>query len=81
MILKVKRHFEIESFTKFSLLLRYDAVASAFSFSFYFDPNDPQHKLLFQPGHYHQVDIDHNGELLLRGLTTITPPPEPDVAR
>ena len=67
MILKVKRHFEIASFTKFSLLLRYDAVASSFSFSFYFDPNDPQHKLLFQPGHYHQVDVEHNGELLLRG--------------
>ena len=67
MILKVKRHFQIDSFTKFSLLLRYDSIASAFSFSFFFDPNDPQHKLLFQPGHYHQVDIEHNGELLLRG--------------
>ena len=67
MILKVKRHFKIEQYTKFSLLLRYDAVASSFSFSFYFDPNNPEHKLLFQPGHYHQIDIEHNGELLLRG--------------
>lgn len=67
MILKVKRHFQIETYNKFSLLLRYDAVASAFSFSFYFDPENFEHKLLFQPGHYHQIDIEHNGELLLRG--------------
>ena len=67
MILKVKRHHEIDTFNNFSLSLRYDSVASAFSFSFYFDPNNPEHKLLFQPGHYHQVDIEHNGELLLRG--------------
>ena len=67
MILKVKRHFKIDTYNKFSLLLRYDAVASSFSFSFYFDPENPEHKLLFQPGHYHQIDIEHNGELLLRG--------------
>jgi prophage tail gpP-like protein len=67
MILKVKRHFQIDTYNKFSLLLRYDSVASAFSFSFYFDPNNPEHKLLFQPGHYHQIDIEHNGDLLLRG--------------
>jgi len=49
------------------LLLKYDSVASAFSFSFYFDPENTKHRLLFQPGHYHQIDIEHNGELLLRG--------------
>lgn len=67
MILKVKRHFQIDTYNKFSLLLRYDSIASAFSFSFYFDPKNPEHKLLFQPGHYHQIDVEHNDELLLRG--------------
>lgn len=67
MELKIKRHYSIDTFNQFSLLLKYDSVASAFSFSFYFDPNNPQHRLLFQPGHYHQCDIVHNGELLVRG--------------
>jgi len=67
MVIKVKRHHQIDTFNKFSLLLKYDSVASAFSFSFYFDPENPEHKLLFQPGHYHQLDVEHNGELLLRG--------------
>lgn len=67
MILKVKRHYKIESFNNFSLKLRYDSVASQFSFSVYFDPEDTNHRLLFQPGHFHQCDIEHNGELLLRG--------------
>tara|TARA_R110002012_G_scaffold4881_1_gene22306 strand:+ start:3169 stop:4227 length:1059 start_codon:yes stop_codon:yes gene_type:complete len=67
MILRVKRHYQVSSFNKFSLLLKYDSVASAFSFSFYFDPENFEHKLLFQPGHYHKVDVEHNDELLIRG--------------
>lgn len=67
MIVKVKRHNKIEFFNKFSVTLRYDAVASVFSFSLYFDPDNEAHKSLWQPGHYHEVDIEHNGELLIRG--------------
>lgn len=67
MNIKIKRHRKIDFFNSFSLLLNYDSVASAFSFNFYFDPNNEEHKVLFQPTHYHKVDVEHNGELLLRG--------------
>lgn len=67
MLLKIKRHRKIEFFNSFSLFLKYDSVASAFSFSFYFDPDNEEHKVLFQPSHYHKVDVEHNGELILRG--------------
>lgn len=67
MEIKVKRHYKIDTFNSFSLLLKYDSVASAFSFSMYFDPNDSKHRMLFQPGHFHQLDIEHGGELLMRG--------------
>lgn len=68
MIIKIKRHKKVEFFNAFSLLLKYDAVASAFSFSFFFNPKDDLMQVLFQPGHYHQVDVEHNGELLIRGF-------------
>lgn len=67
MIIKIKRHKKVEFFNSFSLMLKYDAVASAFSFSFYFNPKDELQQVLFQPGHYHEVDVEHNGELLIRG--------------
>ncbi len=67
MILKVKRHRRIEYFNEFSVNLNYDAVASSFSFSLFFDPTNELHRVLFQPGHYHEVEIEHNGELLIRG--------------
>lgn len=67
MEIKVKRHYKIDTFNKFSLLMNYDAVASVFSFNLYFDPNNFEHKLLFQPGHYHILDVSHGGELLMRG--------------
>jgi len=67
MEIKVKRHYKIDTFNKFSLLLRYDSVASAFNFQMYFDPNDSKHRMLFQPGHYHELDVIHNNELLVRG--------------
>jgi len=68
MNIKVKRHFNITNFNQFSLLMKHDSVASAFSFLFYFDPEDLNHKELFQVGHYHQLDVEHNDELLLRGF-------------
>jgi len=68
MILKVKRHNRIDTFNQFSLQLNYDAIASSFSFVIYFDPEYNEHQRLFQPGHFHEVDIEHNGELLIRGF-------------
>lgn len=67
MILKVKRHNQVDFFNKFTVTLNYDTVASVFSFDFYFDPNNKLHKQLWKPGHYHEVDVEHNEELLVRG--------------
>jgi len=67
MNLKVKNHFDVEFFNEFTLDLKYDSVGSTFSFSLFFDPDNTEHKFLWQPGHYHQCDVEHNGELLLRG--------------
>lgn len=67
MNLKVKDHYNVDFFNEFTLDLRYDSVGSTFSFSLYFDPNNTQHKFLWQPGHYHQCQIEHNGELLVTG--------------
>ncbi|MGB0881435.1 MAG: hypothetical protein ACPGSO_00670 [Vicingaceae bacterium] len=68
MILKVKEHYQIDTFNKFSLNLKYDAVGSSFGFALYFDPDNFFHRELFQPSHYHECDIIHNGELLIRGF-------------
>ena len=58
---------KITFFESFDITLRYDAVASTFSFSFLFDPNNPDHKDLAAIGHYHIASLYHNKELLLTG--------------
>ena len=58
---------KIEFFNNFDFTLTYDAVASAFAFKFLFDPDNPEHKELACIGHYHTVQLIHNGELLLTG--------------
>ncbi|MBE9490874.1 MAG: hypothetical protein IMY67_11310 [Bacteroidetes bacterium] len=67
MNLKIKDHFNVEFFNKFRITLRYDAVASTFSFEHYFDPKNKEHRILWQPGHFHIVKLEHKGELLLTG--------------
>jgi prophage tail gpP-like protein len=68
MNLKVKNHFDVEFFNEFTLDLRYDSVGSTFSFSLFFDPDNEYHKVLWEPSHYHQVSVEHNGELLITGF-------------
>ena len=67
MILKVKDHFQVDFFNKFTIGLRYDSVGSTFSFHHFFDPKNKTHQLLWQPGHYHNVSVEHDNELLLTG--------------
>jgi prophage tail gpP-like protein len=59
---------KIEMYNQVSVTLAYDAVASSFSFAFYFDPNNADHKAIFKPGAYLPVTIDHDGERLLTGV-------------
>jgi prophage tail gpP-like protein len=70
MILKINdriRNRKIEFFNSFALSLKYDSVGSAFSFNFYFNPENPEHKELACIGHYHLATLEHNGELILSG--------------
>lgn len=66
MILKIKGK-KVDFFNSFALSLRYDSVASAFSFNYYFDPNNPDHKEIAKPCDYPIVEVEHNNEQLLRG--------------
>jgi prophage tail gpP-like protein len=63
-----KNNVDIEFFNDISLTLQYDAVASAFSFSFYFNPENEAHKVFAAVGRYQLVRLYHNGELLITGF-------------
>jgi prophage tail gpP-like protein len=70
MILKIDdtfRNRNVEFFNEFTLNLVHDSVGSSFGFNFYFDPNNPEHKELACPSHYHKMTLEHGGELLLTG--------------
>jgi len=47
--------------------LKYDSVADTFSFLAYFDPNNPTHKEIFQPGTYQTCEVWHHNVLLTTG--------------
>lgn len=42
-------------------------MASTFSFSYYFDPDNAEHKELSCIGHYHECTVEHNEETLVTG--------------
>lgn len=67
MILKIG-NTRIERFNDMIVTLRYDSVASTFSFKLYFDPEDPDHRAAFKPATFKDVTIEHNGQLLLTGI-------------
>jgi prophage tail gpP-like protein len=69
-ILKINdriRNRKVDFFNQFNLSLRYDAIASSFSFNFFFNPDNPEHKEMACIGHYHTATVEHNNELLLTG--------------
>lgn len=57
----------IEHFNNFSMSLRFDAIASSFSFSFLFDPDNADHRELSCVSHFHEAIVEHDGELLITG--------------
>ncbi len=63
-----KSNVNVEFFDKIDLTLRYDALANDYSFTFYFNPNNEQHKVFTQVGKYQLVRLYHNGELLTTGF-------------
>lgn len=57
-----------EFFDEFTFNLKHDSVGSTFSFGFYFDPDNPDHKELACVSHYHECTLHDGGELLLTGF-------------
>lgn len=57
----------IKLFNRVRLNLKYDSIASTFSFEYYFNPDNLTHKELSCIGHYHIAEIWHKNEMLLRG--------------
>lgn len=67
MILKIKKR-KYDFFNRFQLNLKYDSVASTFSFDGYFNPDNKDHRELLHVGHFHPITVEHNGELLVSGI-------------
>lgn len=70
MVLKINdriRNRVVNFWNGYQLSLKYDSVASAFSFNFYFNHENPEHKELACIGHYHECTVEHNGERVLTG--------------
>lgn len=61
------RNRKVKLFNQYSVSLRYDAIASSFTFAQYFNPNNPEHKEMLCVGHDHLARVEHNGELLMTG--------------
>lgn len=58
---------KVTFFNNFDFTLRFDSVASTFSFSFYFDPNNNEHREMCCIGHFHKIQIKYGSEVLLTG--------------
>ena len=57
----------VEYFSEFKLNLKYDSIASTFSFKFYFDHTSQTHAETACVSHFHEAIIEHNGEKLITG--------------
>lgn len=66
MIVKIKNK-AIDFFNNFTIDLKYDSMASTFSFRYYFDPDNKNHRLLAQIGGYYFVTIQEINQLVLTG--------------
>jgi prophage tail gpP-like protein len=64
--------YTLDKYQGCTVNLKYDSIASTFSFKVYYDPKDHIHKLIFRPGAYHRCEIWHGGVLLLTG-TVLSP--------
>lgn len=61
------RNRKVEKFNSFKISLKYNSIASTFSFDFYFDPDIFELKEMACIGHYHLCTLTHNGERFLTG--------------
>jgi len=63
---------KLDFYNEVAVQLNYDSVASVFSFAFYFDPENADHRAMFKPGRYAPVTVEHEGELLITGILLST---------
>ncbi len=71
MILKINDRFrnrKIDFFTNWKVVMKYDSIGSTFTFSYFFDPENPEHKEFSCVGHFHLCTLEDNGELILSGF-------------
>lgn len=61
------RQRKVDKFNSVKVVLRYNSIASPFSFDFFYDPDIIETKELACIGHYHICKLYHNGELMLTG--------------
>lgn len=59
---------KIDFFNQVYVSLKYNTVGSVFSFSFQFDPDNPDHRDICRPCAYQPAVIEHNGEILITGV-------------
>lgn len=74
MNLKIKNKagvYEVDRFNNFTMSLKYDSIASSFSFQIYFDPENEKHAQFCAPGTYADCTVEHEGELLITGTMLI----------
>jgi hypothetical protein len=61
---------EIHFYDDIEINLKYDSLGSTFKFSFFFDPDNFEHKEMCCVAHYHIVSLYWNNELILTGFMT-----------
>ena len=61
------RKTTINLFNHVKVNLKYDSIASTFSFEYFFNPDNITHKELSCIGHYHIAELWHDNQLLLTG--------------
>lgn len=57
----------VRFFNDFEMNLKYDSIADTFSFTFLFNPNNPEHAEIACVSHYHECAIYYDNELLING--------------
>lgn len=73
MVLKINdriRQRQLTYFNDFKVTLGLDSFGAEFSFQYYFDPNNIEHKEMSCIGHYHTCTLEENGETVLTGMIT-----------
>jgi prophage tail gpP-like protein len=86
LVLKINDRIQtrtVEFWNEFNLSLRFDSVASAFSFRGVFNPNNPDHKEMFCVGHDHVAMVEYEGKRMITGYVVshgFTDGPQKDVA-